>query len=103
MLPLWVSAWADDQWLTIDLGNRFALKRIVINWESAYGLHYQILVSLNNKKWTPVYEQESSDGRIDEIELKAVPARYVKFHGIKRATEWGFSMWEFEVYGNRLR
>ena len=99
----WSSAWADDQWLTIDLGNRFALKRIVINWESAYGLHYQILVSLNNKKWTPVYEQESSDGRIDEIELKAVPARYVKFHGIKRATEWGFSMWEFEVYGDRIR
>ncbi len=99
----WSSAWADDQWLTIDLGNRFSLKRIVINWETSFGLHYQILVSLNNKTWTPVCEQTSSDGKIDEIELKAVPARYVKFHGVKRATEWGFSMWEFEVYGDRIR
>jgi hypothetical protein len=99
----WSSAWADNQWMTIDLANRFALKRIVINWETAYGLHYRILVSMDNKNWKPVYEQKQSDGKIDEIELKSVPARFVKFDGIKRATEWGFSMWEFEVYGTKLR
>ena len=66
-------------------------------------LHDRILVSLDNKTWKSVYEQKTSDGKIDEIELKSVPARYVKFDGIKRATEWGFSMWEFEVYGDKLR
>src|SRR3954469_25454959 len=41
----WSSAFADPQWLKVDLGSTQAIGRVVISWEAAYGKDYQIQVS----------------------------------------------------------
>jgi hypothetical protein len=95
----WSSAWADDQWMVIDLRNVFTVKRLMLNWEVAFGSEYEILVSTDNVNWNTVVVEKNGKGKIEEKTIPPVAARYVKLHGTKRATEWGFSLWEFEVYG----
>ena len=95
----WASTYADNQHIIIDLQASYNINRVVLSWEAAYGSAYQIQVSADNINWATVYETWSGDGGIDDIALSA-SGRYVKMYGISRATAYGFSLWEFEVYGS---
>lgn len=94
----WSSAYADNQWITVDLGANHNLKRVRLQWEAAYGRAYQIQVSADNASWTTVYSTATGDGGVDDITLNG-SGRYVRMLGQTRATPWGFSLWEFEIYG----
>ena len=97
----WASAeGVDPQWIYVDLGAAVAFSEIVLRWEAAYGKSYQIQVSNNAVDWTPVYSTTAGDGGVDDIFL-ATPAtaRYVRMYGTERGTPWGYSLYEFEVYG----
>ena len=50
------------------------------------------------QQWTTVYHVTDGDGGIDDLAI-AGTGRYVRMHGIQRATPWGYSLWEFEIYG----
>lgn len=95
----WSSSYADQQNFIVDLGNTQTVSQVKIAWESAYARQFQIQVSTNNVNWTTVYEDYNADGGTDVITFNAVNARYVKMYGIQRATAYGFSFWEFEIYG----
>lgn len=98
----WSSATNDNQWIYIDLGQEYNLHRVKLNWETAYGKQYKIQVSDDASNWTDVYSENSSDGGIDDISFPAVTGRYIKMLGIKRATNWGYSLFSFKVYGNNV-
>ncbi len=90
----------DNEWIYFDFGEPKVLSKIVIRWEQAYAVDYEILASLNAKSWKRLVFMKDRDGGIDEIELAAIKARFVKIIGLKRNNpKWGFSMWEFEMYG----
>jgi FtsP/CotA-like multicopper oxidase with cupredoxin domain len=96
----WSSAFSNNQWIYVDLGSVATIQRVVLNWEAAYGRSYNIQVSDDAVSWTNVYSTTTGNGGIDDITL-AAPAtgRYVRMLGIQRATGWGYSLYEFEVYG----
>jgi hypothetical protein len=94
----WSSAWSDPQWIAIDLGTAAAVSRVRLNWESAYARSYQIQVSPDNSTWTVAYETTSADGGVDDIAVQA-SGRYVRMFGTARAVAYGYSLWEFEIYG----
>ena len=64
---------------------------------------YQVQVALDDEVeyWTTVYENYGGDGGLDTIRLDMFPptARYVKVYAFGRATEFGYSIHELEVYG----
>ena len=92
----WASAYADEQWLLLDLGATKKIKAIIIAWEVACARKSRLLVSVDNTNWTEVY---SGGGRGKKrYDFEPIDARYVKLELIKRATEWGFSIWEIYVY-----
>ena len=96
----WSSAWENDEWIYVDLEQFLEVQRVVLRWEVAYGSSYDIDVSLDGVLWKTVHEERAGDGAIDEILFDAPPvARFVRMHGLVKATQWGFSIWEFEVYG----
>lgn len=95
----WSSSYADNQNFIVDLGSTTTVSQVKIAWEAAYARQFQIQVSTNNVNWTTVYEDYNADGGTDVITFNAVNARYVKMYGIQRATAYGFSIWEFEIYG----
>lgn len=94
----WSSAFSDAQWIYVDLGAAFNIDRVVLNWETAYGKAYEIQLSNDAVTWTTVYSTATSDGGIDDLPLVGV-GRYVRMQGVKRNTVWGYSLYEFQVYG----
>jgi uncharacterized protein YceK len=95
----WSSKYNDDEWIYVDLGAKYKVGRVRLNWEAAYAKEYKIQVSNDASNWSDVYETKSGGGGIDNIVLKStVTARYVRVLGVDRATKWGYSLWEFEVY-----
>lgn len=96
----WASEWADPQWIMIDLGEIQKVGGVILRWEGAYAKAYEIRVSQDSVDWTTVFSTTSSNGNKDEITFEQVDARYVMMHGTTRATEYGYSIWEFEVYDN---
>jgi hypothetical protein len=95
----WSSIYANNQWIYVDLGQRFDVQHVVLYWEVAYGKSYTIDVSDNAQDWTTIYNTSTSDGGTDDITGISGSGRYVRMNGLVRATQWGFSLYEFEVYG----
>ncbi|MGW3287307.1 beta-1,3-glucanase family protein [Streptomyces sp. NPDC001002] len=94
----WSSAFADPQWVRVDLGSTQQLTRVALNWEAAYGTAYQIQISNDANSWTTVYSTTTSTGGNQSINVSG-SGRYVRVYGTARATQWGYSLWEFQVYG----
>ncbi|BFO18799.1 hypothetical protein SHKM778_51870 [Streptomyces sp. KM77-8] len=94
----WSSAASDDQWLQVDLGATASVSRVVLNWEAAHGKDYKIQFSGNGSTWTDARTVTGSDGGVDTVDVSG-QARYVRMQGLDRATEWGYSLWEFQVFG----
>lgn len=98
ILTRWESAHgADPQWISIDLGQSYDIDKVVLKWEGAYAKQYTIDVSDDNTTWTTAYTETDSDGETDELCVTA-SARYIRMHGTVRATNYGYSLFEFEVY-----
>jgi hypothetical protein len=96
----WSSAFSDPQWVEIDLGAVYSVNRVVLNWEHAYGVAYQIQVSTDEQNWNTAFTQTNGQGGIENDTFTAVPARYVRMYGTQRNTQYGYSLWEMEVYGD---
>ncbi|WSA22403.1 discoidin domain-containing protein [Streptosporangium subroseum] len=95
----WSSAFADPQWISVDLGSTKSVSRVRLQWEAAYGRAYRIETSTNNTTWTAASSTTASDGGVDDITIPATNARYVRVYGTQRATAYGYSLWELEIYG----
>ncbi len=94
----WSSAFSDPQWIRVDLGATRAFSRVTLRWEAAYGKAYQIQTSNDAASWAPIYTTTTSDGGVDDLTGLAGNGRYVRMYGTARATGYGYSLWELEVY-----
>jgi len=96
----WSSQFSDNEWLYVDLGSVYTINRLVLRWEAALGRGYKLQVSNDASTWSDVYSTTTGDGGVDDITLSApASGRYVRMLGTQRATMYGYSLWEFEVYG----
>ena len=90
----------DDAFFYIDLGNTEKINKIVIDWEAAYAKEYKVQLSMDAITWTDVAMVTKDSQSKDVIEFPYyLQAKFVKFQGIKRATNYGYSFYSFEVYG----
>src|SRR2546430_14191150 len=88
----------DPQWIRIDLGASFHVSRVVLRWEAAFGKAYQIQVSEDDTNWMDAFSTTTGNGGVDDLPLDP-SGRYVRMLGTKRGTAFGYSLFEFEVYG----
>ena len=95
----WSSQPKDKEWLLIDLGKVVEMTGFTLHWENAYARKYSLLVSTDAQEWTSVYENEDSDGQMDDMYIRPVSGRYIRLETRERATGWGHSLWEFDVKG----
>ena len=89
---------ADDEWIQVDLGSVQAVNAVTINWEAAYAAKYEIQVSTDGKEWTTVAKENGMVGEITSS-FAATKARYVKMQGVSRGTQYGYSIYEIQVFG----
>ncbi|MFI6325561.1 chitosanase [Nonomuraea sp. NPDC050556] len=95
----WSSAeGVDPQWIRVDLGSSATISRVKLSWEAAYGKAYKIQTSADGSSWTDVYSTTSGDGGTDDLTVSG-SGRYVRLYGTARGTAYGYSLYEFQVYG----
>ena len=94
----WSSAFSDPQWIRVDLSATHTVSRVVLNWEAAYGKAYQIQTSSDAVTWTTIFQTTTGAGGINDLTVNG-SGRYVRMYGTVRGTQWGYSLWEFQVYG----
>ncbi|CAL9328300.1 discoidin domain-containing protein [Streptomyces sp. enrichment culture] len=95
----WASRWSDPQWFQVDLGQRSDLSRVVLTWEGAYGRSYLIQASDDGTDWRTLQTVTGGDGGTDELAVTG-SGRYVRMLGTERSGGYGYSLWEFQVYGS---
>jgi hypothetical protein len=94
----WASAWSDPQWLRVDLGATSTLGRVELDWEAAHATSFQLQVSPDGNAWTTVHTTTSGTGGRQGFDVTG-SGRYVRVLGTQRANGYGYSLWEFRVYG----
>ncbi|HLR63590.1 MAG TPA: family 20 glycosylhydrolase [Lentibacillus sp.] len=94
----WASGYTDNEWIYVDLLKQQPISKVVLKWEDAYGKGYKIQVSNDGENWKDVYTTTTGDGNNDVIHFPVENARYVRMQGTDRAINWGYSLYEFEVY-----
>ena len=94
----WASQWTDNEWIYVDLGRRYKIDRVVLDWEDAYGKKYDVQISDDASTWTTIAHEDNGFIGVNIHDVTAT-GRYVKMKGIKRGTGYGYSLYEFEVYG----
>jgi mannan endo-1,4-beta-mannosidase len=95
----WSSAYADPQWIYVDLGATYNINRVKITWEAAYGRNYYVEVSANASTWTNVRTISNNTSLVNDHTGLAASGRYVRIYGTARATTFGYSIFALEVYG----
>ncbi|MEV8515297.1 chitosanase [Dactylosporangium sp. NPDC051484] len=97
----WASAkGSDPQWIRVDLGATRSITHVNLKWETAYGKAYRIETSADGGTWSTIYSTSNGDGGTDDLTGLSGSGRYVRLYGTARATQWGYSLFEFQVYGN---
>jgi hypothetical protein len=94
----WSSAFSDPQWIQVDLGASATVTQVVLAWEAAYAKGYRIELSGNGTDWTTVHSTTTGPGGTETLNVSGT-ARYVRMYGTARATQYGYSLWEFKIYG----
>jgi hypothetical protein len=94
----WSSLFTDPQWIYVDLGAPKQVTRVVLTWEAAYGSAYQLQSSNDAVNWSTFYSTTTGNGATDDVAVVA-NGRYIRMNGTARATAWGYSLFELQVYG----
>ncbi|WP_433236283.1 DUF1996 domain-containing protein [Streptosporangium sp. CA-135522] len=94
----WASAFSDPQWIQVDLGATATISQVILNWEGAYAKAFKIQTSANGTSWTDLYSTTTGSGGGQTLNVSG-NGRYVRMYGTARAGGYGYSLWEFKVYG----
>lgn len=104
----WESASSDPQTWQVDLGEAKTFNTIAILWEGAYGKTFTIEAGntvgsdgylTDGTQVVAVTDQTLADFPCQQtFKFTDTNARYIKFNGIARGTQWGYSFFEFAVY-----
>jgi F5/8 type C domain len=95
----WSSAFSDPQWLEVDLGSSQSICGVSLNWETAYATAFQIQTSTDGTNWTSVYSTTTGTGGVQNLTVSGT-GRYIRMYGTARATQYGYSIWEFQVFSS---
>ena len=82
----------------MDLGSTQSICQVVISWEAAYAKAFQIQTSNDNSTWTTIYSTTTSTGGTQTLNITG-SGRYIRMYGTVRATQYGYSIYEFQVHG----
>ena len=96
----WSSSSEDDQWLQVDLGEQAGIYKVRILWEAAYASEYRVeLRDTADGDVTYSMTGTGAAGQWTELKLGDHFGRYLRVVGVRRATQYGMSFYEMEVYG----
>jgi hypothetical protein len=104
----------DSAWFYVDLGRKYVVDSVAIYWEHSGAKRYDLQVwktgdvpSNDDTGWSTVftdttltYQPRPIDMCLSFIKLAPVETRFLRVRCYKRLFEFGYSIMEFEAYGN---
>ncbi len=87
-----------NQSLTVDLGAKYTLGRVLLQWQVEHGNIWDLQVSEDGKNFKTVYRQLQGKGEDEDIRFYAENVRYVRMQGILMGRGSGYSVRELQVY-----
>ena len=96
----WESAYSDPQTITLTLPQVCSISFVILNWQNAAGKAYTIETSMDKVNWAPIVTETNNS----TIGYKSYPnfntvAKYVRLVGTARTTPYGYSLFEFQLWG----
>ncbi|PAW79164.1 MAG: hypothetical protein B9S32_04200 [Verrucomicrobia bacterium Tous-C9LFEB] len=96
----WSSTFSDPQWAVVDLGASYSIAEVSLNWEAACGRDYLIQTSVDGASWATQVTVTGNTATGVLIYPLVATARYVRLYVSARATPWGCSLYELQVYNS---
>lgn len=95
----WASKWGrDGEWWQVDLASARQISKVTIEWEKAYAKQYRVQTSLDGTNWTDAAVVSDGNGGLDTVTFAPTSTRHVRIQGVKRATNYGYSIKEVGVF-----
>ena len=94
----WSSQFSDPQWIQVDLGAGATVDEVRLSWETAYGRAYAVQTSNDAVSWTTIFSTTTSTGGMQTLPVTGA-GRFLRLNLTQRATQWGYSLWELQVFG----
>ncbi len=94
----WSSAFADPQWIQIDLGSVSTINSVTLDWEAAFGKAFQLQTSNDGANWTTIFSTTTGTGAGQDLAVTG-SGRFIRMNGTVRGTPFGYSLFEFQVFG----
>src|SRR4029079_19749257 len=96
----WSSAFSDPQWIQVDLGAPATISQVNLAWEAAYATAFQVQVSdTGTGGWTTIFSTTTGTGGSQTLTVSGT-GRFVRLNGTARHTAFGYSLFEFQVFGS---
>jgi hypothetical protein len=95
----WSSAFSDPQWIYVDVGQQMGFHAVRLVWEAAYAADFHIQLSDDATNWKTVASVTGNTSTTNDVPISGT-GRYVRMYGTRRGTEWGYSLFSFEVFGS---
>ncbi|WIB11448.1 discoidin domain-containing protein [Curtobacterium sp. MCPF17_052] len=84
---------------TVDLGRATDITDVDVTWENAAAKEYDLQVADDaDGPWRTVRNVAKTTAAADHVTVDTT-ARFVRMHGVDRLTQYGYSIWSFEVHG----
>jgi beta-glucosidase len=95
----WSSLPSDPQWIYVDLGATINVTRVKVTWETAMARDYLVqIAAATGGPWTTLKTITANTALVNDHTGLSGSGRYVRIYGTARATQWGYSIFELEVY-----
>ena len=96
----WASNYSDNQWVQLELAEPAEVASVRLFWEQACTSSYRIQVSNDGTSWRDAAAVDQSNCKDDTVALDSPdPVKFVRMQGTKRATGFGYSLYEFWAFG----
>jgi len=80
-------------------GATYNITEVELYWEAAYATSFQFRFP-RCRDLDPIYSTTTGPGGVQDLTGLSGTGRYVRMYATKRATTYGYSLWEFQVYGS---
>ncbi len=97
----WSSVFSDPQYIYVDLGAIYNLCSVKLSWETALGKNFTIDASNDLTTWTNLSTITNNVSFTNTISVSG-SGRYVRMYGTVRGTGYGYSLYDFSVFGSAL-
>ena len=73
---------------------------VVVQQVNDRDLAWRPVKSEDGKIWYILHKATAKDGKINEISFDPVEVQYLRVYGMKRATDWGYSLYVVKVFSS---